>query len=175
MKYFALSINSLPATLSCRFLISFNSIYFPLVGSYSTFCSSFKGYKSCVHIVSYYLPWGKTQILEHRKRGALTWAEELIWWKVERGPGWALCSVAVVSQGRTKPMSIFWHQLLEVTRTLCIILCIFFSCVYNQFQWQGLCFGLYGQARQLSWLHFQSSWLAKCQSRSRAPLCTPTS
>lgn len=72
-------------------------------------------------------------------------------------------------------MSIFWHQLLEVTRTLCIILCIFFSCVYNQFQWRGLCFGSYSQARQLTWLHFQTSWLAKCQSLSRASLCTPIS
>lgn len=81
----------------------------------------------------------------------------------------------VLSQGRTKPRSIFWHQLLEVTRTLCIILCIFFSCVYNQFQWRGLCFGSYSQARQLTWLHFQTSWLAKCQSRSRASLCTPIS
>lgn len=43
MKYFAFSINSLLATLLCRFLISFNSIYFPLVGSYSTFYTSFKG------------------------------------------------------------------------------------------------------------------------------------
>lgn len=72
-------------------------------------------------------------------------------------------------------MSVFWHQLLEVTRTLCIILCIFFSCVYNQFQWRGLCFGSYRQARQLTWLHIQTSWLAKCQSLSRASLCTPIS
>lgn len=79
----------------------------------------------------------------------------------------------VSSQGRTKPGRVFWHQLLEVTRTLCIILCIFFSCVYNQFQWRGLCFGSYSQARQRTWLHFQTSWLAKCQSLSWAPLCTP--
>lgn len=81
----------------------------------------------------------------------------------------------VLSQGRTKPTRAFWRQLLEVTRTLCIILCIFFSCVYNQFQWRGLCFGSYSQARQWIWLHFQTSWLAKCQSLSWAPLCTPIS
>lgn len=79
------------------------------------------------------------------------------------------------SQGRTKPTRVFWHQLLEVTRTLCIILCIFFSCASNQFQWRGLCFGSYSQARQWTWLHFQTSWLAKCQSLSWAPLCTPIS
>jgi len=42
MKYFAFSINSLLATLLCILLVSFNSIYFPCVGSYSTFCTSFK-------------------------------------------------------------------------------------------------------------------------------------
>lgn len=55
---FAFSINTLLVTLLCSFLISFNSICFPPVASYSTSCTSFKGRKSCTHTISYYFPWG---------------------------------------------------------------------------------------------------------------------
>lgn len=41
-EYFTFSISSLLATLLYRFLISFNSISFPPVGSYSTFCTSWR-------------------------------------------------------------------------------------------------------------------------------------
>lgn len=92
MEYFTFSINSLLATLLYRFLISFNSISFPPVGSYSTFCTSWRAVNPALTHSAPPSP-GAGGRLRAGSRAAVTQAEELICWKLEHGLAWALHSL----------------------------------------------------------------------------------
>lgn len=92
LVYFTFSIKSLLAPLLYRFLISFNSISFPPVGSYSTFCTSWRAVNPALTL-SCSSPREREGSDLGAGRAAVTRAEELICWKLEHGLSWALHSL----------------------------------------------------------------------------------